>query len=231
MTIAKLSRKAIKEGLDQVPFVDIMGAQVDRQLTGKQKTFALEVAKGATGAAAYRKAYGSKGTSRTQGNNAVKLKQHTGIQLEIDAYKLALEHEKHTTPAALRALVIHSLVQVLTDSDTPPAVKVAAAKVAGSITEVAAFTERKETRTITSSEDARAKVMGELKRLMLSDATDVQYVDAQADSLLAELETHRTPTPQTEEEPDPGLEHTIPHKGSQNSSNGSPPVNDIFDAA
>ena len=232
MTIKKLSRKAIQEGLTQVPFADIMGAQVDRALTSKQKTFAVEIAKGSTGAAAYRKAYGNKGKAKTQGDNASVLRKHTGIQAEIEAYKLALEHEKHSTPAALRALVIHSLVQVMTSEDTPPAVKVAAAKVAGSITEVAAFTERKETRTITSSEDARAKVMTELKRLMLSDATDVQFVDAQADSLLAELETHRPPTPQASDEADLICKHSIPEEVSQDLSiSEDPPVTDIFDVA
>ena len=238
MTIKKLSRKAINEGLDQVPFADILGAQANRTLTGKERKFAIEVAKGSTGSAAYRSAYNTKAKPKTQGNQAHKLKAKPHISAEIEAYKLALEHEKHSTPAALRALVIHSLVQVLTDSDTPPAVKVAAAKVAGSITEVAAFTERRETKTITSSIDARAKVMTELKRLMLSDASDVEYVDAQADSLLAELETHRTPTPQASDQPDPDLLHTIPSERSKILPNSDtplpqehPPADDIFDVA
>jgi hypothetical protein len=235
MTIQKLSRKAIQQGLDQVPFVDLMGVHVDRQLTAKQKTFAREVAKGSTGAEAYRKAYGNKGQAKTQGNNAVKLKQHNGIQLEIEAYKMALEAQTYATPAALRALVIHSLVKVLTDDETPASVKVAAAKVAGSITEVGLYTERKEVRTITSSEDARAKVMTELKRLMLSDATDATMVDSQADSLLAELATHRVATPQTVENADSSYEHTIPLERIPSfsdptlSTSDTPPVDDFFD--
>ena len=239
MTIQKLSRKAIKQGLDQVPFVDIVGIHADRQLTSKQKTFAREVARGSTGAAAYRKAYSNAGKVKTQGDNASRLKQHSGIQAEIEAYTLALEAQTYATPAALRALVIHSLVKVLTDEETPASVKVAAAKVAGSITEVGLYMERKEVRTITSSEDARAKVMGELKRLMLSDATDATVLDSQADSLLAELETHRSPTPQTVDETDPSYKHTIPLERTQKvstldptlSPGEDPPGDDFFDIA
>jgi hypothetical protein len=62
---------------------------------------------------------------------------------------------------------------------------VQAAKVLGTVTEVAAFTERKEVRTISSSEDARAKVMQEIKALMLgTDSAE----DIQANELLEELQ-------------------------------------------
>ncbi len=236
MTIQKLSRKAITEGLDQVPFADILGKQATRTLTSKQKKFARAVAGGSTGAEAYRQAYNTKATPKTQGNQAHKLKTRPDISAEIKAYELAIEAQTYATPAALRALVIHSLVKVLTDDETPASVKVAAAKVAGSITEVGLYTERKEVRTITSSEDARAKVMGELKRLMLSDATDATMVDSQADSLLAELATHRGPTPQTVEDADSILEHTIPLKQSSAlsdptlSDSDTPPVDDFFDS-
>ena len=53
----KLTRKQIKEGLDQVPIENILGRSVSQQLTPKQKRFALEVAKGNTKAQAYRTAY------------------------------------------------------------------------------------------------------------------------------------------------------------------------------
>jgi hypothetical protein len=81
-------------------------------------------------------------------------------------------------------LVIQTLVQTAIDPETKPAVRVQAAKVLGTVTEVAAFTERKEVRTISSSEDARAKVMEEIRALMLgsSDAEDIE-----AKELLDEL--------------------------------------------
>ena len=170
-----------------MPVEHLFSKAVSRGLTTKQKNFALEVAKGSTGAAAYRKTYNTQSSKKTHGDAASRLKADVRIKSEIEAYALAIEAEKHRSPAALRALVIQSLVQVVIDPDAKQATKVQAAKVLGTVTEVAAFTERKEVRTITSSEDARAKVMGELRRLMGSTATDVTIIDAAADSLLAEL--------------------------------------------
>ena len=106
---------------------------------------------------------------------------------------------------------IQSLVQVVIDPDAKQATKVQAAKVLGTVTEVAAFTERKEVRTITSSEDARAKVMGELRRLMGSTATDVTVIDAAADSLLAELANPVTDLESSDdEESQPETTHPSP---------------------
>ena len=170
-----------------MPIDHLFSKTVSRELTHKQKAFALEVAKGSTGAAAYRKTYNSQSSKKTHGDAASRLKADVRIKSEIEAYALAIEAEKHRSPAALRALVIQSLVQVVIDPDAKQSTKVAAAKVLGTVTEVAAFTERKEVRTITSSEDARARVMGELRRLMTAGAIDANVIDADADSLLQEL--------------------------------------------
>jgi hypothetical protein len=122
----------------------------------------------------------------------------------------------------LRALVIQSLVGVITNPDAQPGQITAAAKVLGTVTEVAAFTERKEVRTITSSEDARAAIMAQLKQLTAAEVQDVTAIDRDADSLLAELtaakpgesETHRTPTPQADDAESLAYTHTIPHEQS-----------------
>jgi hypothetical protein len=134
----------------------------------------------------------------------------------------------------LRALVIQSLVGVITNPDAQPGQITAAAKVLGTVTEVAAFTERKEVRTITSSEDARAAIMAQLKQLTAADVQDVTAIDADADSLLAELksaggETHRTPTPQADDAESLAYMHTIPHEQSLPSSkqSGSYSDNDL----
>jgi hypothetical protein len=116
-----------------------------------------------------------------------KLAADPRVQREIEAYTLAIEAEKHRTPAALRSLVIQGLVQVALDADTKDAVKVQALKTLGTVTEVAAFTERKEVRSITSSDDARAKVMAELRTLLTAQAQDATVIEADADSLLREL--------------------------------------------
>ena len=181
----KLSRKALEKGLNEVPISHILGADVSRQLTAKQRKFAHEVAKGSTKADAYRSAYNVT-SRRTMAGEPYRLAADPRIAREVEAYELALESAKHRTPAALRELVIQGLVQVALDPDAKDAVKVQALKTIGTITEVAAFTEQKVVRTISSSEDARAKVMQELRGLLTAGATDATIIDA--DSLLAELD-------------------------------------------
>jgi len=193
-------------------------------LTAKQKAFALEVAKGSTGAAAYRKAYNSKALPKTQGNQAHKLKARPDIHAEIEAYQLALEGAKHRNPAALRELVIQSLVKVIIDPEAKPGQITAAAKVLGTVTEVAAFTERKEVRTITSSEDARAAIMAQLKQLSNSSAEDAHIIDEQADALMRELAgdaTHPPPTPLADDAESLTSMHTIPPEQPPSSTNSA----------
>lgn len=222
---SKLTRAQITEGLDTVPVSHILGKSVSRELTAKQKAFAMEVAKGSTGAAAYRKAYNTKSSPKIQGDAAFKLKAKPDIAQEIQAYQLAIEGAKHRNPAALRELVIQSLVKVIIDPESKPGQITAAAKVLGTVTEVAAFTERKEVRTITSSEDARAAIMAQLRELSNAGATDAHIIDAQADDLMRELAldaTHPPPTPQaSEQEPPPSL-HTIPHEPTPFLSDSDP---------
>ena len=228
--VGKLSRGQLREALETVPMDSLFSPAVSRELTGKQKKFAREVAMGATKADAYRKAYNpkSKWTMQTQ---PYQLSRDERVANEIEAIKRAIAAQEYQTPAALRALVIQSLVQVITDPDAKPGQITAAAKVLGTVTEVAAFTERKEVRTITSSEDARAKIMAELKQLANAEAVDVQAIDADADSLLAELaagdadsvegETHPLPTPQTVESESLANMHTIPHERPTQSTNSA----------
>ena len=214
-TPSKLTKAQIREGLDTVPVSHILGRGAARELTSAQKTFALEVAKGSTGAAAYRKAYNTRGKKLTQANEASRLKGRPDIAAEIEAYQLAIEGAKHRNPAALRELVIQSLVKVIIDPDAKPGQITAAAKVLGTVTEVAAFTERKEVRTITSSEDARAAIMAQLKQLSNASAEDATIIDAQAEDLMRELagaETHPTPTPRLHDSESLTSMHTIPHE-------------------
>ena len=214
-TPTKLTKAQIREGLDTVPVSHILGKGAARELTAKQKAFALEVAKGSTGAEAYRRAYNSKAKPKTQGNQAHKLKARPDIHAEIEAYQLALEGAKHRNPAALRELVIQSLVKVIIDPYAKPGQITAAAKVLGTVTEVAAFTERKEVRTITSSEDARAAIMAQLKQLSNATAEDATIIDAQAEDLMRELAgdaTHPPPTPRSDDAESLTSMHTIPHE-------------------
>ena len=229
--MGKVSRAQLREALDTVPIDSLFSPAVSRELTGKQKKFAREVAMGATKADAYRKAYNAK-SPHTMASKPYHLAADDRVKAEIEAIKRAIAAQEYQTPAALRALVIQSLVGVITDPDAKPGQITAAAKVLGTVTEVAAFTERKEVRTITSSEDARAKIMAELKQLANADAVDVQAIDRDADSLLAELaadaenpgagETHPPPGHHFDEQESPSTLHTIPHEQSPNSSDSDP---------
>jgi hypothetical protein len=185
-TIKPLSRKQAREALETMPLDALLGSGVSRELTGKQRAFARAVAAGATGAGAYRAAYKTKAKPKVVGDAASKLKAHAGIAQEIESLKLAQAAAEYRTPAALRALVIQTLCEVVTNPGEKGAVRVNAAKVLGTVTEVAAFTERKEVRTIASSDDTRARIMQELRSLMLNTG---EAVDIEALSLLDELQT------------------------------------------
>lgn len=239
MQPTKLTRKQIQQGLEQVPIDAILGKGVTRELTAKQKAFALEVAQGATGADAYRKAYKTKGKPNTVGVEAARLKAHPKVALEVEAYQVAIEAAKHRTPAQLRDLVIHSLVQVIIDPNSKPNQITQAAKVLGTVTEVAAFTERKEITTIRRSEDAKAQILAQLKAMMKAQAVDA--VEVEAGSLLAELhgvqvvedaasDTHRPATPQASQQESQADKHTVLHEGSSQKPIDTPPPQNSAEA-
>jgi hypothetical protein len=219
----KLTRKQIQQGLEQTPFVDIVGVNANSQLTKKQRDFAMNVAKGDTGAEAYRKAYKTKGKPQTQAVEASKLRKRPEISQMVERLSLALEGQRYQTPAALRALVIESLVNVIIDPEANHGQVVAAAKVLGTVTEVAAFTQQSKQEVIISSTDAREKVMQQLRDMMKSEATDVQAVEIEALSLEQELRGHDA-TPTTPNGPLESLAHihTIPLKQSPSNLDPSP---------
>lgn len=154
-------------------------------LTAKQKRFAKAIAlEGMTGADAYRAAYNTKAKPHVVGTDASKLKANPRVALEIEALELAQQVSALHSAEALRSLVISSLTSALIDPDVKPATKIQAAKVLGTVTEVAAFTERKQITTINDSAQIRERILQELKTIALR-SDDVQDVDAHA--LLDEL--------------------------------------------
>jgi hypothetical protein len=211
----KLSRKQVVQALDTVPLEQLFSIGVSRELTHKQKTFAREVAKGSTKADSFRTAYNPKASKAVLSSKPYHLASDVRIKAEIEAYKLALQAQEYQSPAALRALVIQSLVQVVIDPTAKQATKVAAAKVLGTVTEVAAFTERKEITTIKHSADARAQVLEQIRAIMRAQSIDA--VDVDADSLLAELDPHPPATPPNAIEESLHNLHTIPHEAPQDS--------------
>jgi hypothetical protein len=228
MKVTKSTREALKDkiGAEGIHSVLRIGKS---ELTTKQRKFAEQVALGETGAASYRKAYSDRGLKKTHGDNASRLKADSRIQAEIEAYQLANEAAKYRSSESLRNLVIQSLAQVVINPDAKDSVKVAAAKVLGTVVGVDAFVERKQITHVQDSKAIRDKILGELKTITLNldDALDVD-----ATALLAELagddddhaadaeiqpetgDPHPTPTPQSQGEDSPPHTHTIPPKPS-----------------
>jgi hypothetical protein len=87
----------------------------------------------------------------------------------------------------LRALVVTELTKHAINPELPPAQRLRALQLLGTVTEVAAFTERREIIKTTNSVDARAQLMDSLMLAIKGGATDVD--DTAAKALLAELNT------------------------------------------
>ena len=227
MKVTKATREILKEKISQEGIHSVLRIGKS-ELTTKQRKFAEGIAMGETGAASYRKAYNTKAKPKSVGTDASKLKANPRIIQEIEAYALANEAAKYRSSESLRNLVIQSLAQVVINPDAKDSVKVAAAKVLGTVVGVDAFVERKQVTHIQDSKAIRDKILGELKTITLNldDALDVD-----ATALLAELsgddepanqddaiapagDPHPTPTPQTQGEDSPPPTHTIPPKPS-----------------
>jgi len=217
----KLSRQQIRDSLNTLPIDQILGRSVSKQLNPKQKAFARRVAQGQTKAEAYRQTYNQNPARSTLVTRPYELASDPRIKREIEAYELALEAAKYRTPIALRELVIQTLVQTLVDPDAKHSIKLTAAKILGTVSEVSAFTERKEITHVSSSDDARDQIMSVLTQMVRDQAIDVDPT-----TLIQELEgTHPSPTPQDAETESPSHVHTIPHGLSQPQDTPTPSKN------
>jgi len=145
------------------------------ELTHKQKVFAREVAMGTPGAAAYRKAYNSTASKQRNAEASSRLKKNPKVATSIERERAMIEARKQRTPEELRDWVITQLRAEAEDMDNPPSVRVSALQLLGKVTEVAAFTDRKERVVLHSSLDLRAKIEQSIKELTL-DAEDVEVV-------------------------------------------------------
>jgi hypothetical protein len=187
-------------------------------LTAKQKKYAEGlILDGLSGADSYRQAYKSKGKPKTVGNAASLLKQHSGIQLEMERLELHKQAVASHSAESLRALCVSTLVDVACNSDRD-AVRVAAVRVLGSVVGVDAYRETKRIETVKDSDQIKDQIMQQLKTMMLS-TDDAQEVDAS--DLLAELTNTpdsdpTAPPPCHSDNGTPTLdEHTIPLEPSQ----------------
>jgi len=135
--------------------------------------------------------------------------------------RAALERQKYTTPAALRALVIDKLTEKAIDPDIPPAQQLKALQLLGNVTEIAAFTERRETIKVTASADIRSQLIDSIRKAIKADAIDVDTI--KGDDLLAEIAAGRTIDAAADPQPDadsPPADPTAP----------APPAHDSADS-
>jgi hypothetical protein len=200
--MAKISKREIKEGLESIPIEQILlGSTNEKELTHKQKTFAKQVAMGKTKADAYRHAYDSEGKPVTASANAQKLMGNTRIQLLIEAYSRAFEAREYRKPERLRELVIHQLTEMALDPDVKDAQRIKSLELLGKVSEVGAFTERKETKIIHESSKIKEKLLDQLKTIINIDAKEINADDA--DELLREISDSRQPADQKPDSENP----------------------------
>lgn len=210
----------------------ILGVKTSDKLTPKQREFARNVALGKSKAQAYRESYDTEGSSKTVGNEASRLSLRPDVALEIEAYREAIEAEKHRNPAQLRALVIHQLTKMALNTNVNDAQRIKSLELLGKVAEVGAFVDRKETTVINHSADIRARLMAQLKTITAGSITEVH--DNSADSLLEEIQSGKPadtisdpadPTegahPQTGGESAGEHTHSIPLKRSTPNSTSS----------
>lgn len=226
----KLTRKQIREGLEQTPIDVLLTGSRNSRLTHKQKEFAKEVALGNTKAGAYRKAYNTKANKKVQANHGSELAKRDDIAMEIEAIKTAIEFNKSHSLAQLRALVVSQLTKEALDGENPPASRLTALKALGEVAGVDAFIHRTETKIVKDSDVARSELMDQLKKAIADNMRTVDNETADADSLLAELvsspieiesesdsgsqevqllETPPEGSPQVLDERDPALLHKV----------------------
>lgn len=188
-----MNRKQIKEALTQIPVEKLLLASSAKELTAKQKKFARLIAEGNTGAEAYRQAYNTKAKPQYVGNEAHKQKRNPKITNEVNRLAMLKEAREQQSPAQLRATVIERLQLEATDENNPPAARIRALELLGKVTEVAAFTERREQTVIHSSEALKQQIMDRLKNLT---AIDVTPENTDARTLEAELIATSTENPE-----------------------------------
>ena len=176
----KLTREQIREGLKAQPIEALLlgaGNAKKTTLTHKQRKFAQALAQGETKAAAYRAAYDTHTNPHAQSIEGQRLASHPAIALQVEALRLAAEARAYATPPALRALVLERLTAHAIDPDVKPAQRLRALELLGKVTEVAAFTERRELIKVTDSSQARTKLIQTLRDAMRAGAIDATILE------------------------------------------------------
>lgn len=186
MRLQKLTKKQIKEALDQQPLYEVLN--VDKSsLTTKQLKFCDHLARGETKAGAYRKAYNSKGKTSTIAKRGHEMAKRGDIQGMTEAIKQGIEFQKLYTAGQIRALVVQRLTKEAIAEDSNPSVRVNALKALGTIAGVDAFVHRSETTVIKDSDKARSELMAMLKQSMADNQRTITSDDSDVIELMNEI--------------------------------------------
>lgn len=184
----KLTREQIREGLNQVPLETLLlgpAKAKETKLSPKDREFARQLALGNSKAESYRRSRPTKAKPTTASRRGQELAARSAVQAQKEAFELAMEVEKLTSPAQLRALVISQLTAHAISEANTPREKLTALKLLGSVTEVAAFTHRTETVKITNPDELRSRLLKSIRTALKAEALTVE--DTSGDELLAEL--------------------------------------------
>lgn len=187
--LKKLTRKEIAEGLKTVPIERILlGATPSNlRLTKKQKTFAEQVVKTGNKTEAYRRAYDTQGSKKTQGRDAIKVSSNPNVSTYINALEMAKEVEEYLLPQRLRTMAIHKLSNMALNDELPPAQQLKALELIGKMSEVSLFTHRAEVIHTVDSNSLRTKLM-EAVQLAIQRSSSLQMkTKRSAEELLKEI--------------------------------------------
>lgn len=224
-----LKRKQIQEKIQEkaleIPLDILLTGKRNRNLTKKMQGFAVDLATGETKAQAYRNNYNTKGKAKTQGNEGSKLAKHPEIAKEVELITEALEAAASYTAGQLRGLVIGRLTKEAVDMESPSASRISALKALGQVSEIAAFTERKEITQVKASDDIKAQLLKMIQGALGDQARTVNQDDDEAAALLAEIARPApkeidqdanppTPAPNLAENFGASAIHSIPHTQS-----------------
>ena len=187
MRIPRLSKKKIEETLDSSAMYEVLNIG-KTALTSKQLKYCEHLARGETKAGAYRKAYNSKGNSRTVANKGWQMAERDDIQVITNAIKQAIEFERSYSAGQIRALVAHRLTVEAIAEESNPSVRVNALKALGTIAGVDSFIHRSETKVIKDSDKAKDELLEMLKSALSDNSRTIDAEDADILALMNEIE-------------------------------------------
>jgi hypothetical protein len=188
----KLTRKQITDGLKTMP-IDKLLLGTDsktKTLTKKQQDFARLVAEGTPKAEAYRNTYNTNGNKAVEASEGSRLSMTPAVSAMIDQLKVSIEATKYLLPVHLRSLIVQKLTEKALDDSIKTSDQLRAIELLGKLTDVSAFTERKEIVKHSDSTEARAKLINAITNAIKTTKTLSDDKRMSAESLLDEIANH-----------------------------------------